>query len=775
MSRLSFANLRVRLLSLVLLAVVPALGLILYTNFEVRQMVVVDVREGALRLARLAATDQEDSIRDTRQLLFALAQLPQVRSDDSDTCSAFLAQLLRQYPQYIRLGVIAPDGKIFCSAYPLSSLMGVADQAYFQRVVQTHDFAMSDYQVDQISGKAILNFGYPILDEAGQIQAVIFAALDLSWLNQVATEAQLPAGSTFTVIDRNGTILVRYPDSAMWVGKSTPEAPIIELILSQQGEGTAEAAGIDGVLRLFAFTPLFGAPGGEDLYVSVGIPSPVAFADANRVLTRNLVGLGGVTILALGAAWFGGQWFILRWVRRLVETTKRLSAGDLSVRTGLPYRHGELGQLACAFDDMATSLEQHISERDQAEGALREAHQLLEQRVAERTRALSALYDVAAVASESLSLEMILNGSLKRVLSVMAVDTGTIHLFDETEGGLTLAACQGCVTDSPTQKEILSSANALVRQVFDQGVPLVIPELESRLGLESPIPDLTRSYIGVPMRAAGRALGVLSVVGKTGRRFNDEEVALLDSIADQVGVAVENGLLYQQAEHLAVMEERSRLARDLHDSVTQSLYSLTLYAEVGRRASEAGHTAGVFDYLTRMGQVAQQTLREMRLLVFELRPVALETDGLVGALQQRLDAVEKRAGIEIQFLAETMGDLPPLVEEGLYRIAQEALNNALKHAQASQVSVRLKASGEWVELEIADNGCGFDKNEVRYSPGLGLDNISERVQRLGGEFEIISKPGEGTKIRAKIKVKAPTQQSGSRPILPLNRFSEVMS
>jgi signal transduction histidine kinase len=229
--------------------------------------------------------------------------------------------------------------------------------------------------------------------------------------------------------------------------------------------------------------------------------------------------------------------------------------------------------------------------------------------------------------------------------------------------------------------------------------------------------------------------------------------------------------LYQQAEQLAVMEERSRLARELHDSVTQSLYSLTLFAEVGRRAAEAGEPERVIDYLNRLGQVTQQALKEMRLLLYELRASTLEAEGLVGALQQRLDAVEKRAGIEGRLVIEEMVELPALVEEGLYRIAQEALNNALKHAAATLVTVRISANGERAELEVVDNGISFDPTNISNTGGMGLTNMRERAEQLGGTLTIYSKPGQGTRV----KVNVPTRRGWSRPLLPIDRVAEVSS
>jgi signal transduction histidine kinase len=273
----------------------------------------------------------------------------------------------------------------------------------------------------------------------------------------------------------------------------------------------------------------------------------------------------------------------------------------------------------------------------------------------------------------------------------------------------------------------------------------------------------------VPLQVQERIVGIITVERQQPGGYTDEEVRLTTAFAGQAALALENARLYQQAEQLAVMEERSRLGRELHDSVTQSLYSLTLFAEVGRRAAGAGNLEQVMDYLARLGQVAQQTLKEMRLLVYELRTAALEAEGLVTALQQRLDAVEKRAGVEGRLIVETQIELPAAVEEGLYRIAQEALNNALKHAVASLVTVRLRSDNDLVELEVADNGQAFDPANISNSGGLGLTSMRERAERLGGTLTIMSKPGQGTTVRASV----PTRRSWSKPVVAINNFSEV--
>jgi signal transduction histidine kinase len=223
-------------------------------------------------------------------------------------------------------------------------------------------------------------------------------------------------------------------------------------------------------------------------------------------------------------------------------------------------------------------------------------------------------------------------------------------------------------------------------------------------------------------------------------------------LGDQIVVAIENAHLYDQSRELAVLEERTRLARDLHDSVTQSLYSLVLLTEGWRRLLSAGSGAQSEDYLGRIGEIAKQALREMRVLIHELRPPMLEQEGLVGAVRKRLDAVEKRLGIEARVVMDDLVELPGLLEEGLYWITLEALNNSLKHARAKHEQVRIWLDDESLVLEIADDGQGFSPDAAKQRGGLGLASMQERAREMGGVLTIQSAPGQGTKVRVSVPV-----------------------
>jgi len=205
-----------------------------------------------------------------------------------------------------------------------------------------------------------------------------------------------------------------------------------------------------------------------------------------------------------------------------------------------------------------------------------------------------------------------------------------------------------------------------------------------------------------------------------------------------------------QAEQIAVFDERHRLARDLHDSVVQALYGLVLSAEGAARKLAEGQVDLVGERLMDIRHTAQSALREMRILIFELRPPDVAREGLVAALRTRLDAVETRAGMKASLLVEGVEALPAELEAGLYQVVQEALNNVLKHSGAENVMISLRVEPSAVELEVADDGVGFNPSTVEAMGGLGLRGLHERAARMGGRLSLQSQPNRGTRIRLEV-------------------------
>jgi PAS domain S-box-containing protein len=373
-ARFSLSSLRVRLLLLVFLAVLPALALILYTHVERRRLDYDQAQADALRLSRLVASTEQELIHGARQLLVTLAHVPAVRRREPGACGTLLRDLLKEYPAYASLGAVEVDGRLSCSSSAgRLETVNLADRAYLHRALQTRDFAIGQYELDSLTGKATIGFAYPILDEARHAEALVTAAVDVAWLSELLAQAQLPPGSSVNVIDSGGTMLARYPDPERWVGRSVRDAPLIRRLLDQRGAGIADVPDLEGVPRLYAFSRLTVGPDAGEAYLSVGIPKELALADADRALRRNLFGLGVVAILAMGAAWIVGDLFILRRVQALVGATRRLAAGDLSARSGVRDGRGELNLLARAFDDMAESLQARQEEAARASRALAES------------------------------------------------------------------------------------------------------------------------------------------------------------------------------------------------------------------------------------------------------------------------------------------------------------------------------------------------------------------------------------------------------------------
>jgi signal transduction histidine kinase len=205
------------------------------------------------------------------------------------------------------------------------------------------------------------------------------------------------------------------------------------------------------------------------------------------------------------------------------------------------------------------------------------------------------------------------------------------------------------------------------------------------------------------------------------------------------------------AAQMATITQRTRIAQDLHDSVTQSLYSANLFAEAGQKILIAGDMQGTSHYLDRIRSTTQQALKEMRLFLYELRTPNVVEDGLVDALQKRLDTVEKRAGIEAYLLLDGSINFPDQVSDQFYRISQEALNNIIKHAQADEITVHLKGKDGIMHLAIVDNGRGFELAEASKNGGLGLKIMQERADQINGQLSIKTAPNQGTIVMVEVK------------------------
>jgi signal transduction histidine kinase len=288
--------------------------------------------------------------------------------------------------------------------------------------------------------------------------------------------------------------------------------------------------------------------------------------------------------------------------------------------------------------------------------------------------------------------------------------------------------------------------------VARHGGPLLVPDVSQDARYVWMEGSQTRSELIVPIIIKGRTIGVLDVQSDQLNYFNKSDVEIMTALAGQTGIAIENARLYENAKKVAALEERQRLARELHDSVTQSLYGIALYSQAATSQLAAEHYPEVDKLLSEISETSQEALAEMRLLVYQLRPSVLEKEGLLTALQARLTAVEGRAGLKTSLKANLEARLPLALEEGLYHIAQEALNNTLKHAHAHTVTVLLLRNESQVTLEIGDDGIGFDLASAYQEGKMGLPDMQSHAAELGGTLTLTSAPGKGTRVRVNVNL-----------------------
>lgn len=266
-----------------------------------------------------------------------------------------------------------------------------------------------------------------------------------------------------------------------------------------------------------------------------------------------------------------------------------------------------------------------------------------------------------------------------------------------------------------------------------------------------------KAILVVPLLTQNGIYGTLVFYYPTPREFKQEEITLASAFAEQASLAIENAMLRVQSAQAAILSERSRLARDLHDSITQLLYSVTLYAEAAAEQLDAGEIKTAVGHLRDLRDTAQEALRDMRLLIFELRPPVLDEDGLAAALRARLDAVEGRGGMHSKLHVEGVDQLSRQVQMELYNIAREALNNILKHAHANSVRIQLRFEEAVTYLEVSDDGIGFDPAMDRSGGGFGIFGMKERAEKIGGTIQVNSRPGKGTKVIVQVPVISSTR------------------
>jgi signal transduction histidine kinase/HAMP domain-containing protein len=767
---------------LVLLAGLPGIGLIVYNGMEQHRDERLHAHKNALGLANLVSMETEQLIQRSRRLLNSLAQFPAISNRDSRNCAGILENLQVTHPEYTSLAVTNPSGEVLCISHEGGSAMNLADRDYFQRALETREFVVSDLLFSRLTGKPSLAFAYPSIETSGELKAVIIAALDLSQLEVNLYAARLPAGSTLSIIDSKGRILARWPEQGGWIGRDTPETEIVKLVIKQR-EGVAEAVGMDGVPRLYGFRPL--SPDKQTVFVYVGIPRETAYAPVNRILFRNLAALGVVLALALSAAHFFGQVFIMRGVTSLVDTTKQLARGDLSARTdGLSARGDEIGFLAGAFDDMAEVLEQREEERMKTEQEILKNAASAQLQADISDEFIKAGPDFAPALS-----------SVTERVTKWFDDTCFIHLLTE-EGEIS--------GDSPvyySRPERLGAihtpfsfsergALALLVEVVRTGDSIMSPiEYTGCIPAEIWEGLQCRSLVIVPMRADEEIMGTLTIIrDRPELPHTAEDESLVQYIADRAAISIAKARLMEMihrlnaeleqrvkertAQLMAANKELEAFAYSVSHDLRAPLRAIDGFSRILLEKYDALLDSKGRHYLQRtrsaaqrMGQLIDDLLNLSRLTRKEMQWTRVDLSSLGFEIEAELR--ESQPGRAVDFLIQD-----DLVVPGDEHLLRAALENLLENAW------KFTGNNHWARIEfgivmkddeqvffVSDNGAGFDMeyadqlfgafqrlhSMTEYpGTGIGLAIVQRVIHRHGGSIWAEGTVGEGATFYFKL-------------------------
>jgi len=566
-----------------------------------------------------------------------------------------------------------------------------------------------------------------------------------------------PSGFTF-YIDSEGEIM--RTDAYDLLTREAEQNEDLGAVLDEMKTSTtgtpivSDRVTLDGEAFFIAHMPM--SPIGGSIAVAAPVDEVTAQAatitagideEANRTFWITLASMGGIFVAGLAGATYLNRRVLVAPIQRLAAATRAVAAGDLETRVEPGRGKDELRELADSFNAMVEQL--------------RESERLLERRVEERTRELEALLEV----SRRIAAEITIDDLAQTLVRVAG------ELFDTTGASVASIDEHGIATHLGSNNPNLAeyriapgftydmAASGLLWNELRQGRGILIDDVRGESALAAAYRDTmgdamdgiyrdVRSWMAAPFVVKERVIGWLVVSHNEPGRYTEGDLAVARAMANQAAVALENARLFEEAQQAASLEERQRLARELHDSVSQALYGIALGARTAREqlAREPAKAVEPVDYVL---SLAEAGLAEMRALIFELRPESLASEGLVAALDKQVAATRARFAFDVESSLCDEPEVPIETKEALYRIAQEALHNVVKHAKARHASVSLQSNDGALTLAVHDDGIGFDP-DADYAGHLGLHSMRERAMKAGGELTVASGPGSGTTVQVRV-------------------------
>ena len=545
----STPTLRQHLLMLTVLSAVPAIMLVGFDGFEKYADRRHAAAEQATFIVSHLALEQQKLVSDTRQLLTLLAALPEVANQDVQGCGKRLPELLSFSRDYANFGVAAPDGKVLCRAVPVSWDISIADRPYFQQVLKTGDFAVSDYQIGRANNLPVLVMAAPVFGNHGDLTGVVFAVVRLTWFSEMVKESGIATGYTVTFLDQNFTVLARYPRDD-WEGKNISAHPLGASIRRSNSEGTAEIPGLDGESTFFAYAPLRGFRGGSPVYVAIGAPSRELYAGAQIALIRNLISLLVVIVVLIAVATFGANRWVLRHVDELLNVCRKLRSGDLAARVIDIGGSREIGALQHAFNETASALQGQMTHTERLNRILSVLSAI--------NRAIVRIRDRKALLDEICRIAVERGQFAGAWIAVPDRETNSVRAVAFAGIGQEFIDGLNVSLDPDNPRGRGMSATALQEKTH-----IVLNDV---LGYPDMAPwrDMLtahdfRSGASFPILVEGKAEAVLSLYTHEVDFFDEGEIRLLQELAGDAALALEVMHKEQRLHHLSYFDQLTGL------------------------------------------------------------------------------------------------------------------------------------------------------------------------------------------------------------------------
>ena len=613
--------------------------------------------------------------------------------------------------------------------------LGFSELEAYRTAIQQRKSTWSD--IEQVGDHDVILLFVPMVGVEGDVKGTLVGTIlvqggtrtrNSDFYVTIFGKLKIANRENVYVVDRKGRAVLH--TDTYRIGTDIAGQAIVQRVM--RGElGGIRTRDLEGREIVASFAPVPGTP--WSLVTEESWEELTQVSQQYRRLLLVLLALGGVLPVIVVTV---GVRRITQPIGDLIRAAQGVAGGNfeqrIQVRTG-----DELEEMAAQFNLMA--------------GELQESYATLERRVADRTRELAALNAIAGVVNRSLDLGEILQNALDMTLEVTGMDAGSALWFGADTSPILIASrnLSSGLLEHVVQLS-LGPDHARSPMFTERPVARRVGDYPAGSLKEAAIREGIQLVVTVPLMTKGRLLGTLDLISKSRREMSADEFSLLAGIGQQVGVAAENAQLYEQAEEAAAAAERSRLARDLHDAVTQTLFSASLIADILPRLWEK-NPAEARQRLEQVRQLTRGALAEMRTLLLELRPSVLEEASLDELLRQLAEAAAGRTMLQIDLEIGQDCEIPFATKEAFYRIAQEALNNVVKHADAQHVTIGLRCSAPdapqegQIELWVADDGKGFDATQIP-PEHLGVGIMHERAEGIGAALRLTTVQGSGTRV-----------------------------